>query len=152
MREQSSGALAIILIILRGRALLKKKQNCNTQKKMTIFFSASEFSVWNSLLPKLKWAVSTSPLKKTAAAPTAMNTLTRIYRKRSHWAGETVLQMCRKKTKYQEKDFLETTSFCLSFLFKANMVTLTEQRVKTSSPNTTWARRSTRPNMWVSPP
>lgn len=121
MHEESCGArlLTIILIIPTGawtrtaRNLKKKKKNASgrmddagsmnawvIKNKCCVFFSALKCTVWNSPLPKRKWAVSTSHPKKTAAAPTAMNTLTRTVLRRSHWAGETGFQICLNTQKY----------------------------------------------------
>lgn len=72
------------------------------KNKWRVFVSALKCTVWNSPLPKPKWAASTSLPKKTAAAPTATSTLTRTVQRRSHWAGETGFQIRLNKQHIRE--------------------------------------------------
>lgn len=118
--------LALILIIL---AWTRTARNKNTngavgdagsrnaykwvmKNKWRVFVSALKCTVWNSPLPKPKWAASTSLPKKTAAAPTATNTLTRTVQRRSHWAGETGFQIRLNKQHIRENKPFSLCTLC----------------------------------------
>lgn len=116
-----------------------------------VFSSDLGRTVWSSRQPKPRWAVSTSPPKKTAVAPTATSTPTRTAPRRCRSTGETGSQMGLLKISICMFVYVGYVCAVFSLIvlvcyFKVPTLTST-LRVRTFSLNTTWARRSMRRNM-----